>query len=165
MTAPKKQAKKSPKKAVKKNAKNSKKIVPQTNGSNASTNKPPKKKRTKTDIKKDAMIKALEKTLGVVTTACTLAKCSRTQHYVWLEEDAEYRKRVEDLENVALDFGETKLHKNIEKGDTTAIIFFLKTKGKRRGYIERTEHDHSVKKDTDIPVIEWVSTQKDGEIK
>ena len=44
---------------------------------------------------------------------------------------------------IALDFGETQLHAQIREGNTSATIFFLKTKGKRRGYIERSEMDLS----------------------
>ena len=34
-----------------------------------------------------------------------------------------------------------KLLENIKKNDNTSIIFFLKTKGKKRGYIEKQEFE------------------------
>ena len=49
------------------------------------------------------------------------------------------RAAYEELQNVALDFAETKLHQRIQEGSDAATIFYLKTKGKARGYIERTE--------------------------
>jgi hypothetical protein len=42
-----------------------------------------------------------------------------------------------------LDLAESKLAENIKDNDNTAIIFYLKTKGKKRGYIERNEVEHS----------------------
>ena len=94
---------------------------------------------TKNDTRKKAMIEALEKSLGVVTTACRNVGISRETHYRWLREDESYRKEAKELENVALDFAETQLHKQINEGNTSATIFYLKTKGKNRGYVERTE--------------------------
>ena len=99
---------------------------------------------TNNDILKKGMIEALEKSLGIVTTACKSVGISRNTHYRWMEEDIEYKKTVDDISNIALDFAESKLHKSIENGSDTAVIFYLKTKGKRRGYIEKSEVDHNV---------------------
>lgn len=85
------------------------------------------------------MIEALERTLGVVTSACKNVGISRETHYRWMREDDQYKKDVLELENVALDYAETQLHKQIKQGNTSATIFYLKTKGKNRGYVERTE--------------------------
>ena len=38
-----------------------------------------------------------------------------------------------------LDTAEATLYDKIAAGDTTALIFFLKTEGKSRGYVERQE--------------------------
>lgn len=85
------------------------------------------------------MIEAMEKSLGVVTSACKLADVGRTTFYMWYNDDPDFRKAIDDIENVALDFAESKLHSLIKDGNPTATIFFLKTKGKNRGYVERTE--------------------------
>jgi hypothetical protein len=37
-----------------------------------------------------------------------------------------------------IDYAESKLERNMRHGDTTAIIFFLKTKGRERGYDQDT---------------------------
>ena len=100
----------------------------------------------KTNSKKEAMIKALEKTLGIVTTACSKASVSRSQHYHWMNNDPEYKRSVTELENIALDFAESHLHDLIKNGSPAATIFFLKTKGKRRGYIETTSIEVTEKK-------------------
>ena len=92
-------------------------------------------------IKKESILEALEKSLGVVTVACKQSDVPRSTYYKWLNEDEEFSKAVKDIENIALDFGESQLHKQIKDGNTSATIFFLKTKGKKRGYIERSELD------------------------
>ena len=90
-------------------------------------------------IKKESILKALEQSLGVVNNACQAAEIPRSTFYKWLKEDEEFAKQVEDIANVALDFAESQLHEQIRENSTAATIFYLKTKGKKRGYIERQE--------------------------
>jgi len=82
--------------------------------------------------------------LGVVTSACKLVGISRQTHYRWLREDENYKAWIEQIPDITLDFAETALLKQIKEGNTTAIIFYLKTKGKQRGYIERQEIDTKI---------------------
>ena len=89
------------------------------------------------------MLDALYKNLGIVSKAAEVAGIGRGSHYRWMEEDEEYRREVESVPDYVLDFVEDKLHNLIKDQDTTATIFYLKTKGKKRGYIERSELDMS----------------------
>ena len=98
---------------------------------------------TKSDINKKAMIEAMEKSLGIVTSACKAVGISRETHYRWMREDRQYKSAIEDINDIALDFAESSLHKQIKDGNTTATIFYLKTKGKKRGYVERQEIENT----------------------
>jgi len=98
-------------------------------------------KENKTEHNKKAILESLEKSLGVVTTACKSVGIGRTTFYTYYNEDEEFKKAVDDIGNVALDFAESQLHKQIGDGNSSATIFYLKTKGKKRGYIERSELD------------------------
>jgi len=90
-------------------------------------------------IKKESVLKALEQSLGVVNMACKKANVPRSTFYKWMKEDDEFAQKVQDIDNIALDFVESQLHKQIADSSTAATIFYLKTKGKKRGYIERQE--------------------------
>ena len=92
-------------------------------------------------IKKEAMLQALENSLGVVTVACKQSDTPRSTYYKWLKEDEQFAKDVKEIENIALDFAESQLHNQMNEGNPSATIFYLKTKGKRRGYIEKSELD------------------------
>ena len=121
---------------------------------------------TKTDILKANLLEALEKSLGVVTTACSKVGCSRETFYKYCKEDEEFKSKVDDISNVTLDFAESQLHKQIMDGNTTATIFYLKTKGKKRGYIERTEvQQETTYKSLDINIIDtgvpFANSEKD----
>ena len=108
---------------------------------------------TNKDITKKAMLDALEKSLGVVTAACKSVDIARETHYRWMREDADYKAAVEEIGDVAIDFAESQLHKQIKEGNSTATIFFLKTKGKKRGYVERQEVDVNTGKLFQIEVL------------
>lgn len=99
---------------------------------------------------KKATIQALEKSLGVVSVACRAVGISRDTHYRWLKEDEAYKTEVEALGDVALDFAESSLHKLIQDGVPSATIFYLKTKGKKRGYVE-TQDIHVTAQASDAP--------------
>ena len=108
---------------------------------------------------KKAILEALEKSLGVVTTACKQVGISRKTYYQYLKEDPEFSSEVRDIENVSLDFAESQLHKQIQNGSTAATIFLLKTKGKGRGFVERQEIEHQggIKS----TLIEWKPATKE----
>ena len=93
----------------------------------------------RTEQHKKAMLEALETSLGVVTTACKKVGIGRTTFYSWVKSDKDFAEKVKDVENLVLDFAESQLHQQIRNGNTTATIFYLKTKGKNRGYVERVE--------------------------
>ena len=98
-------------------------------------------KTDKTDRLKKKMLDTLEASLGVVTSACKAVGIHRSTHYDWMNNDEDYAKAVHEIQDVALDFAESQLHSQIKGGSTSATIFYLKCKGKKRGYIERQEID------------------------
>jgi len=93
--------------------------------------------------KKKALIEALTQTLGVITSACKITGIDRTMFYDYYNSDETFAEQVRDIQEVAVDFAESKLYEQIKSNNTTATIFYLKTKGKNRGYIERQEIQHS----------------------
>lgn len=90
---------------------------------------------------KSKMINALQDSLGIVTMAAKKINIARSTHYLWMKDDPEYRQQVEDIQDLTLDFVESQLHKQIQNGEVASTIFYMKTKGKKRGYIERSEID------------------------
>ena len=105
----------------------------------------------KEHIKKKMLIESLENSLGIVSTACTKANISRSSFYKWYKEDEEFRNKVDEIDNVKLDFVESQLFKNIQKEKERSIIFYLQHKGHKRGYIHRqdinlTSNDEEIKK-------------------
>jgi hypothetical protein len=114
-----------------------------------------------TKLNKKRMLEALEKSLGIVTTAAKVTGIDRSIHYDWMKNDIEYRSSVEALSDMTLDFAESQLHKQIKEGNTTATIFYLKTKGKKRGYVERTEVVHET--GIESAVIEWTPATIENE--
>ena len=109
------------------------------------------------DISKEAFIIAYKENFGNITIACESAGVGRGQYKSWCDKDPEFRQRLAEIEpeEIMLDFGEHKLMERVAKGDTLATMFLLKTKGKRRGYIERQEvaHEGDVVKQITVNVL------------
>jgi hypothetical protein len=94
---------------------------------------------TKTTLKKEQFLEALEKKMGIVSQATKALGIDRTTPYRWMREDDDFKDKVEEIQNVVLDFAEGRLYELVQEKNPTAVIFLLKTKGKGRGYVERTE--------------------------
>lgn len=109
-------------------------------------------KQTATDKRKAAMLAALEKSAGIVSTASANCGISRRTHYEWLKDDPDYKAAVDDLQNIMIDKAETTLLNAIDSGDITATIFLLKTLGKRRGYSEKVDYE-AIAKETELRIL------------
>ena len=104
------------------------------------------KEQKRTTDKKTAMIKALGTTFGNVSEALRVLEnqgisLGRTAHYSWLEKDEEYKQAVSDAADKTLDLVEKALINQIKNGSVTATTFYLKTKGRIRGYNQKQEVD------------------------
>lgn len=95
----------------------------------------------RTTLRKEAVLTALELSLGIVTSACKEAEVPRRTFYQWCEDDKDFKAAVDDISEIALDYAESKLFKLIKSEVPSSVYFYLKTKGKKRGYIERQEID------------------------
>ena len=87
----------------------------------------------------ERIIKALGETQGLLTMAARKAGVSYTTVKRYAAEFPSVKQAVQDAKESMLDFAEGKLYQKIKAGDNTAILFYLKTQGKGRGYIERQE--------------------------
>ena len=113
------------------------------------------KKGRKRKVSDSEIASALIRARGLVAVAAQLLK--QDKHEAGNEEFKISRQAIEQrikksqrLTDVAtqcdeetLDIVEGKLMTAIQKGDMTAIIFYLKCKGKKRGYVERTAQEIS----------------------
>lgn len=102
----------------------------------------------------------LEECRGNVTLACQVLKVPRCTYYKWKERDAKFATACNDVVHTVHDYVENALMKRIDQGSDACIIFYLKTKAKERGYVERVEQ-------TGIngePLNIFKLTEKDNEI-
>lgn len=112
---------------------------------------------TKSNILKKNLLAALEQSLGVVTTACNQVGCNRATFYRYYNNDPKFKAEVDAIQDVALDYVESKLFNQIKENNTTATIFYLKTKGKARGFVEKNivEHEGGI----ESKLIEWTPSK------
>ncbi|MBY0562446.1 hypothetical protein [Hyphomicrobium sp.] len=85
------------------------------------------------------IIEALRLSAGIITGAADILKTSRQTVAKYIENSEELQQALEQVNHRTLDIAESKLMSAINSGNLTATIFYLKTKGKSRGYTERSE--------------------------
>lgn len=110
--------------------------------------------KSDTQKKKAAFLQAFEKNLGIVSTTCRSIGISRETFYDWKRKDEKFREAAEAVNEVAIDFVEGKLYGRINEGSDAAIIFYMKTRGRERGYVEKQEIEVTERKP-----LSWFATE------
>ena len=82
---------------------------------------------------------ALRRTAGIKTAAAELLGCDRSTITRYINRYPKLQALEMEIADRTVDLAEDKLLKAIEQGNMTAIIFYLKTKGKHRGYTQKQE--------------------------
>lgn len=101
-------------------------------------------------IANETVLKVFKSKVGNISATCDALGIDRSTFYNWRRKYPELDEMLKGQEESMIDFAETRLMEKINDGDLTAIIFFLKTKGKKRGYIEGREIDANVTTGIDL---------------
>ena len=93
---------------------------------------------------RDKFLTILTKQAGNVAGACRAMSINRRTYYNWMDKHEDFKAIVEDITEGLIDDAESQL---IKDGNVAAVLFYLKTRAKSRGYVERSETDITSKGD------------------
>lgn len=115
-------------------------------------------------LKAQEVADALTASRGLVGPAARALGCDRSTVYRWKDRSATVRQAMDDAREAMTDLAEGALYKQVADGQPWAVQFYLKTIGKHRGYVERSEvdsvRDADLSKLTTEELREWLSRQK-----
>jgi hypothetical protein len=95
---------------------------------------------------------ALEKFAGNIAACARALKVTRSSVYGYIQSRPALVELLQDVREARLDNAESALERAIIAGEAWAVCFTLKTLGKERGYVERTEHRHGGDPDNQTPI-------------
>ncbi len=88
---------------------------------------------------KREILKAVKDSGGFVTEIARRLDCDVSTVHRWKRKDDDIYDAIEEEREATLDLAEKKLIDKIRAGNLSAIIFYLKTQGRKRGYGDRTD--------------------------
>lgn len=92
-----------------------------------------------TEQNKKNLIEAMKKHHGIVSKACATVGLSLQTFYVYYRSDEDFKAQIDSIDELNLDTVEDKLFENIMDRDRQSIFFYLKYKGRKRGYIDSSD--------------------------
>lgn len=101
----------------------------------------------------DQVIAALRETRGTMTLAADRLGCDPETVAAYATRYPRVRRELKSQRRRRVDIAELKLDQAIQNGEAWAIALVLKTLGKKRGYVERVEQEHSGKGGGPITVV------------
>jgi len=107
-------------------------------------------------LKAPKMIAEIKKARGNISVAAAACGVCRTTFYNRLNDLETVKKVLHDVREKRTDYVEDKLMELIDVGNITAIIFYLKTQAKSRGYVERQEREITGKDGKELVInLSW----------
>jgi hypothetical protein len=94
------------------------------------------------NFKQYSFLKVFESKGCNISLTCKAIGCTRRTYDYWLANNPLFKTMVRDCQEAQLDLAESFLQKKIQEGDVASTIFFLKTKGRHRGYVEKIETEN-----------------------
>jgi len=89
----------------------------------------------------EEIIAAIEKANGNLTAAARILGVTRQTLYNYRKRYKTVNDAIEEQREAMLDNAESVLYRAVLNGEAWAVCFFLKTQGKKRGYIERLQQE------------------------
>jgi hypothetical protein len=105
-------------------------------------------------MKKSDVTISIDQLSGNISAIARKHNKTRAWMYEFIRENGLW-EQVEDAREKMIDNVESALYSQALAGNTVAMIFFLKTQGKKRGYVERQEVTGA---DGQSIVIKWDDT-------
>lgn len=87
----------------------------------------------------DLVIGAIANFNGNIWALAKQFKTPRTTFLAYVERHPRVREALVEAEEDRIDIAEASLMRSVQNGEAWAVSLLLKTKGKRRGYIERSD--------------------------
>lgn len=94
---------------------------------------------TRERFSREQVSEALAAAAGVQADAARILGCSRATVNGYVRRYPDLQQLIIDTREETLDLAESQLFKKMKEGNMTAVIFYLKTQGKQRGYVEKGE--------------------------
>jgi hypothetical protein len=91
------------------------------------------------DQKLEIFLKLFQDNHCSITKTCNEMGIFRSSYYHWMDTRIDFKNKINLILNNNLDFVQDQLFDLISRGDRQAIMFYLKTKGAKSGYSEKTE--------------------------
>ena len=112
--------------------------------------------QNRTKINKERLLKALESSLGVITTALKACGLSRTNFYKWIKEDENFAEQVKEIENIQKDFIMSKYYECVKDKVPSVVIHAAKTRlgWNETNKIDLTSGEEPIKINVNIKGIE-----------
>jgi hypothetical protein len=111
------------------------------------------------ELTAEAVINKIKEMHGNVTSVSRAFKMSRQTLYKYINDHPTVQAALDESRETMIDNVESALYTKALKGDTASMIFFLKTQGKKRGYVERSE---ITGKDGGAIVVDWDNATDDN---